>query len=328
MKFAWIIDPLETLKPHKDTSLALMEAAEQLGHENFCTQAMHLEASSDGVTGLFSPVKVDLTASSITRPGEQTRLFLHEFDGVIMRKDPPFNAQYLHAVQLLSQAESEGALVVNNPKALSDWNEKLAILRVKDLIAPTLVSASMASIKAFWQEMGDIIVKPLDAMGGAGIFRIRPEDTNANVILETLTHKGTVSIMAQKFIAEIAQGDKRILFFGDQIYPYALARIPAMGENRGNMVAGASTQVQPLSQNDWQLVRHLHPLLQSQKLFFVGIDVIGNYLTEINHTSPTGVQELSKATGEPLAQMIIHELAKFVHRQRSQLEMHGQHTHN
>jgi glutathione synthase len=237
---------------------------------------------------------------------------LAAFDATVMRKDPPFDVEYLNATLLLSRAQAEGARVFNDPRALRDHNEKLAIMEFAQFIAPTLVTRDMALIKSFHREHGDIVVKPLDGMGGSGVFRLTATDPNLNSILETVTSQGARTVMAQRYIPEIVDGDKRVLLIAGEPVPYCLARIPAPGESRGNLAAGGTGRAQPLSDNDRRIASALGPVLAARGLLLVGLDVIGNHLTEVNVTSPTCFVEITEQTGCNVAALFIDALEKEV----------------
>jgi glutathione synthase len=222
---------------------------------------------------------------------------LQAFGAVLMRKDPPFDMEYVYATHMLEYAQTQGAKVFNSGAAIRNHPEKLAITEFAEFTAPTLVSRDMARIKAFHAEHRDVIVKPLDGMGGTGVFRLAPNEANRNAILETLTHDGTRTIMAQRYIPEITQGDKRILIIGGQAVPYCLARIPLAGETRGNLAAGGRGVAQPLSDRDAYIARQVGPELAQRGLLLVGLDVIGDYVTEVNVTSPTCFVEITEQTG-------------------------------
>jgi glutathione synthase len=249
--------------------------------------------------------------------GEALTAPLHEFDAVLMRKDPPFDLEYVYSTYLLELAEAQGALVINSPRAIRDYNEKLAIAKFPQFTTPTLVTSQAHLIREFLSNYHDIILKPLDGMGGASVFRIHREDHNINVILETLTHYGTRTIMAQRYIPEIASGDKRILLIAGEPVPYALARIPKPGETRGNLAAGGTGKVQSLSERDKEIAEFLGPELAKQGLMLVGLDVIGNYLTEINVTSPTGMQEITRLSGFNVAGMMLDALEAHIQQRKS-----------
>jgi glutathione synthase len=235
---------------------------------------------------------------------------LAAFDAVLMRKDPPFDMEYVFSTYLLELAEAQGARILNKPAAIRDYNEKLAIAKFPQFMAPTLVTRQPALIHAFITEHQDVIVKPLDAMGGASVFRVTATDVNLNVIVETMTELGRRTIMAQRFIPQIALGDKRILIIDGEAAPYALARIPKAGETRGNLAAGGKGVAQPLTPRDHEIAATLGPVLKAAGLFLVGLDVIGDYLTEINVTSPTGMQEISAQTGFDVAGMFVDALER------------------
>jgi glutathione synthase len=242
--------------------------------------------------------------------GAKTRLCLRDVDAVIMRKDPPFDTEYLYTTHLLSLAEQQGARVFNKPSMLREFNEKLAIAKFPQFTVPTLVSRRMDEIKSFIAEHGDVILKPLDGMGGSSIFRVHPEEMNLNVILEVMTQLSTRTIMAQRYIPAISAGDKRILLIDGVPVPYALARIPADGETRGNLAAGGRGVAQPLTERDKEIANTLGPVLRDLGLFLVGLDVIGDYLTEINVTSPTGFVEISKQTDSNVASIFVDALER------------------
>ena len=311
MRIAFIVDPLDTLKPAKDSSIAMMRAAQAAGHavwtiqapllfwdalHGVCADAVHLELLPDDGDWYAELV-------SHTVP-------LREFAAVVMRKDPPFDLEYITATWLLERAEAEGARVVNRPRALRDHSEKLAILEFAHLAAPTLVARDAARLQAFIDREGDTILKPLDGMGGSQIFRVRADDPNRNVILETLTHEGQRTIMAQHYLPAISEGDKRILLIGGEVVPYCLARIPKAGETRGNLAAGGRGEARPLSASDRAIAEELAPTLAARGLFLVGLDVIGDKLTEINVTSPTCMVEIAAQTGFDAAAMFIRALEK------------------
>lgn len=246
------------------------------------------------------------------RLGETLTMPLQVFDAVLMRKDPPFNMEYVYSTYLLELAEQQGARIINSSRSIRDFNEKLAIAKFPQFTPPTLVTRKESLILDFLQEHRDIILKPLDGMGGAGIFRLHAGDHNINVILETMTHYGMRTIMVQRYIPEIKQGDKRILVIAGKPVPYALARIPKPGETRGNLNTGGTGVAQPLSTQDLAITDTLGPELVKQGLVLVGLDVIGNYLTEINVTSPTGMQEIFNQTGFNVAAMMMNAIEAMV----------------
>lgn len=296
MRLALVLDPLDSLKAYKDTSVAVMAEARARGHVLFALGQGDLALKGGRVVGYAKPLALTGGGRDWQRAGEAAETPVEAFDAVLMRKDPPFDAEYLYSTLLLELAEDQGAKVFNRPAALRDFNEKLAIARFPAFAPPTLVTRKPELIGQFLAEHQDIILKPLDAMGGSGVFRVRRDDPNLNVIVETLTRLGTRTIMAQRYIPEIAQGDKRILLIDGEPVPYALARIPKEGETRGNLAAGGKGVARPLSERDREIAAALGPALKEKGLFFVGLDVIGDWLTEINVTSPTGMVEIAAQT--------------------------------
>ena len=312
MKLLFVADPLESFKTYKDTTFAMMREAERRGHAISACEPRELRWEGGGQAA-DRPVSAQVRHIRLTgdehdwfsESAESGRVALRDFDAVLMRKDPPFDSEYFYATHLLEQAEREGARVFNRPRALREHPEKLAILEFPRFIAPTLVTREAAAIRAFHAEHRDIIGKPLDGMGGASIFRVHGTDHNLNVILETLTHYGTRTIMAQRFIPAITEGDKRILLIAGKAVPFSLARIPKPGETRGNLAAGGTGKTQLLSRRDQEIAETLGPELLKRGLMLVGLDVIGDYLTEINVTSPTGMQEITKQTGLNVAAIML-----------------------
>jgi len=323
MRFAFIVDPLDSLRFYKDTSVAMMRAAAARGHEiwtlpldalfwssrlGVCATATHiLPFPKNGGTGTEKAHKD--SAPWYERLGEQS-LPLAEFDAVLMRKDPPFDIEYVAATWLLERAEAEGARVFNRPGALRDHSEKFALAEFADLSVPTLVARSAAHLDEFIDAEGDTVLKPLDGMGGRGIFRVRRDDPNRNAIIETLSEFGQRSVMAQRFIPEISEGDKRILLIDGEIVPWCLARIPKAGETRGNLAAGGTGEVRELSADDHRIAARVAPILAARGLLLVGLDVIGSYLTEVNVTSPTCMVEITAATGYEVAAQFIAALER------------------
>ena len=306
MRFAFILDSLDSLKTSKDSSIAMMHAAQAAGHavwaiqqpavhwselHGVCAEAVHLELLDDPVVWY---AEID-----------RHPVPLRDFSAVIMRKDPPFDMEYVTTTWLLQRAEAEGARVFNRPQALRDHSEKLAIAEFPQLTVPTLVSREAALIQRFIDIHRDIILKPLDGMGGRQIFRIRQDDPNRNVILETLTHEERRTVMAQRFIPEISEGDKRILIVGGQVVPFCLARIPMAGETRGNLAAGGTGVARELTPRDIEIAETLAPVLARRGVLLAGIDVIGDWLTEINVTSPTCMVEICEQTGFDSAALFV-----------------------
>lgn len=300
MKILFIADPMAGFKTYKDTTYAMMREMAARGWTLFHTLASQLSVQQEYVVAEasefgFTEARDDHDHCWFS-PLSQQQYRLNSFDAVIMRTDPPFDMQYLYATQLLTLAAKQGARVYNSGQAMRDFNEKLAILDFTEFTAPTLVTTRAADVRAFLHEYHDIIIKPLDGMGGMGIFRLQQNDPNISSILEMLMRLDSRTIMVQRYIPEIVHGDKRILIIGGQVVPYALARIPQQGETRGNLAAGGHGVAQPLSERDRQIAETLAPELVRRGILLAGLDVIGDYLTEINVTSPTGFQEISRQT--------------------------------
>ncbi len=315
MKLLIVADALEGFNTAKDTTFAMMREAASRGFELLACQPRDLMWQRGGrVTGYVREITLTPGATSWFAARQQAPdeipVALADVDAVLMRKDPPFDSEYFYATHLLEQAEREGARVFNRPAALRDHPEKLAILEFPELIAPTLVTRDAADIRRFHDEHRDIILKPLDGMGGAGIFRVGPDGLNLGSISETLNRHGAQTVMVQRYLSEITQGDKRILLIDGQPVPFALARIPQGSEIRGNLAAGGKGVAQPLSPRDREIAERLGPALAARGLLLVGLDVIGECLTEINVTSPTGFQEISKQTGFDVAAMFIDALLR------------------
>jgi glutathione synthase len=305
MKIAFLADPLSSFKIYKDSTFAMMAEAARRGHEVYAFQQRHMALKEGKVTAHVS--RIELTGDQHdwykAAPSEDTSLAA--FDAVIQRKDPPFDMEYVYGTYLLQLAEKQGAKVFNKPSAIRDHNEKLSIAQFSQFTAPTLVTSDETRLRDFQAEHGDVILKPLDGMGGAGIFRIKADGLNLGSIIETLTLHGARTIMAQRYIPDIVKGDKRILLIDGKPVPYSLARIPQAGEVRGNLAAGGTGVAQPLSQRDREIAEALGPELASRGLLLVGLDVIGDYLTEVNVTSPTCFQEITQQTGFQVASMFI-----------------------
>jgi len=313
MKLLFITDPLESFKIYKDTTFAMMREAQRRGH----TLAVCLPQDLVWQRGS----QVTARVQDIVLTGDSTNWFqaqplrsaaLTAFDAVLMRKDPPFDSEYFYATHLLEQAEREGARVFNKPRALRDHPEKLAIMEFSQFIGPTLVTRDPRDIQRFHAEHGDIILKPLDGMGGMGIFRVGPDGLNLGSITETLNRHGAQSVMVQKFLPEITEGDKRVLVIGGKPVPFCLARIPQGSEVRGNLAAGGKGVARPLSARDWEIAEALGPVLHSRGLLLAGVDVIGDCVTEINVTSPTCFQEIYDQTGCNVAFLFVDALEEAV----------------
>ncbi|MGH8672028.1 MAG: glutathione synthase, partial [Burkholderiales bacterium] len=295
---------------YKDSSFAMMQEAATRGHMLYALQQGDLLLQDGVVTASLQTLRLTGHTRDWYHAGTAMQQDLSEFDAVLMRKDPPFDMEYLYSTYLLEIAQQQGARVLNNPRALRDYNEKLSIARFPQFTPPTRVTRHAEIIKAFLATHGDIVLKPLDAMGGSSVFRLHGESRNTNVIIETITQHGKRTVMAQRYIPAIARGDKRILLIDGEVVPYALARIPAPGETRGNLAAGAKGVAQPLSERDREIATVLGPPLKEAGLFLVGLDVIGDYLTEINVTSPTCMREIMDQTSFNVAGMAIDALER------------------
>lgn len=308
MKIAFVVDPLESFRIYKDTTFAIMREAAARGHALYAMEQEDLSWRGGTVYGNARRIELSGQKPQWYRVDDPARLLLSDFDAVLMRKDPPFDMEYLYSTYLLELAESHGARVFNRPRAIRDWNEKLGIARFPQFIAPTVVARHENPIREFLAEHGDIILKPLDGMGGTSVFRVRNDDPNVNVIIETITHYGHRTIMAQRYIPEIRDGDKRILLIGGKPVPHALARIPKAGETRGNLAAGGTGVARELSKRDREIAEAVGSALSKEGLLLVGLDVIGDYLTEVNVTSPTCFQEITDQTGCNVAGMMLDAL--------------------
>ncbi len=308
MKIAFLADPLASFKTYKDSTFAMMREAVRRGHAVYAFEQSDM-ALEEGIVSA-NIAHITLTGHPddwfVAAPSESLRL--SEFDAVLQRKDPPFDMEYVYATYLLELAEKQGARVFNQPSAIRDHNEKLSIAQFSEYTSPTLVSSDGARLRAFHAKHRDVIFKPLDGMGGAGIFRVTAEGMNLGSVIETLTANGAHTIMAQRFIPEIAKGDKRILVIGGKPVPFSLARIPQGGEVRGNLAAGGVGVAQPLTARDRHIAEAIGPLLAARGLLLVGLDVIGDCLTEVNVTSPTCFQEITDQSGFDVAAMFIDAL--------------------
>ncbi len=308
MKIAFAADPLSGFKIAKDSTFAMMQEAAARGHQLFAFT--HADLLFDGQQVKASVSRITLTGrAGLWYQVEEAALHaLTDFDVVVERTDPPFDMNYVTATWLLERAEAGGARIVNRPGAIRSHNEKLAIAGFTQFTAPTVVSSQAAHLRAFHAEHRDIILKPLDGMGGTGIFRVRDDGLNLGAIIESLTQDGSRTIMAQRYIPEIVHGDRRVLLIGGQVVPYCLARIPQGGEVRGNLAAGGKGVAMPISDREREIGEALAPELMARGLMLVGLDVIGNYLTEINVTSPTCFQEIREQTGFNVAAMFMDVL--------------------
>ena len=317
MKLLFIADPLGDFKIYKDSTYAMMQEAQARGWSVAACELhdMHWQAES-GVTAQTNTIELIATQAGLAPQNpwftikNTARIALKDFDAVLMRKDPPFDAEYLYATHVLQQAEREGARVLNSPQALRDHSEKLALMEFAQFAAPTLVARDMQALRDFHAQHHDVIFKPLDGMGGAGIFRVAADGLNLGSVIEQLTQNGTQSIMAQRYLPAIAEGDKRVLLIGGQVLPYALARIPQGGEVRGNLAAGGRGVAMELTPQEREIAEFLAPILYARGLHLVGLDMIGGYLTEINVTSPTCFVEISEQKGLNVAALMMDALAQ------------------
>ena len=302
MEVLFIADPLDEFKLYKDSTFAMMQELAARGEQLYFAEVWQLARSEDG------PVEVSASALSLTgdplrwyQRGEPLNRPVSSFGAVVMRKDPPFDMEYVVATYMLELAKKQGAQVFNDPAAVRSYNEKFSILGYADLIAPTLVTRDVARLRAFHARYHDVIVKPLDGMGGMGIFRVKDDELNLGAVLETVSDFGRRSVMMQRYIPDIVDGDKRILLIDGEPVPYALARVPQGKEIRGNLAAGGIGRAQPLSERDRVIAARVGPAVRQAGLLLVGLDVIGDYLTEINVTSPTCFREIMDQTGYPVA---------------------------
>lgn len=310
IKLAIVMDPIENINYKKDSSLAMLWAASDRGWQlDYITQGgLFIE---DGQPMCLSQnLEVFRDEAHYYSLGEQQRKSLSQFDVILMRKDPPFNNEFIYQTYILEAAEREGVLVINKPSSLRDCNEKMFATQFPQCCPAHIVTANAQLLRDFHKQHGDVIFKPLDGMGGASIFRLKPDDANVSVIIETLTEFGQINIMAQRYIPEIKQGDKRILIVDGTPMPYALARIPPAGETRGNLAAGGTGVPVALTDRDKWICQQIIPSLIEKQLLFVGLDVIGDYLTEINVTSPTCIRELDEAHSLDIAGHLMNAIEK------------------
>ena len=313
MKLLFIADPLETFKTYKDSTFAMMREAAARGHELMACGPQDIMWQRGGrVTAFVRELTLTGGAhdwfSARQQAPDEIPVALADVGAVIMRKDPPFDSEYFYATHLLEQAEREGARVFNRPRALRDHPEKLAILEFPQFIGPTLVTRDASDIRRFHAEHQDIILKPLDGMGGMGIFRVGPDGLNLGSIIETLNKGGAETVMVQRYLTEITKGDKRILIIGGKPVPHVLARIPQGSEIRGNLAVGGKGVAQPLSAHDREVAEAIGPVLAARGLLLIGLDMIGDCVTEINVTSPTGFQEITQQSGFDVAKMFVDSL--------------------
>ena len=313
MHILFITDPLESFKIYKDTTFSMMREAQRRGHTlSACGPQDIMWQQGSPVTAYVRDITLtgqpDTWFSAKQSHPDERPQALKDFDAVLMRKDPPFDSEYFYATHLLEQAEREGAKVFNKPRALRDHPEKLAIMEFAQFISPTLVTRDAQDVIRFHAEHRDIILKPLDGMGGMGIFRVKDDALNLGGIIETLNKEGAQTLMVQKFVPEITQGDKRVLVIGGKPVPFSLARIPQGTEVRGNLAVGGKGVAQPLTARDREIAEALGPILAARGLLLVGLDIIGNYMTEINVTSPTCFQEIHDQAGFDVAKVFVDAL--------------------
>jgi len=312
MDFLFIADPLESFKVKKDSTLAMMRAAQEAGHRLWFCQSRNVLWKDDLVIADCQTLVVKPSSTSWFELGAIEPRSLKSFSAVLMRTDPPFDIEYLNTTWLLSAAVRQGAKVLNNPAAVRDHSEKLSITEFPELIPPTLVTRELSAVEEFHQAHHDIVIKPLDGMGGMGVFRVGPDGLNLASIVETLGENGARTLMVQRFLPEIAQGDKRVLLIGGELVPFSLARIPQGKEIRGNLAAGGKGVAMPLTDAEKRIAERLAPILNQRGLFLVGLDLIGGYLTEINVTSPTCFVEITEQSGFDVPQFFIKALEKAV----------------
>lgn len=294
-KLGIVMDPIADINLKKDSSFAMLLQAQARGYELYYFEMGDLFLENGRAYGQARQLTVKNVVGDHFTLAKSNDILLSDLDVILMRKDPPFDTEFIYATYILERAEDEGTLIVNKPQSLRDANEKLYTSWFSEFTPQTLVTRSEAQIRAFYEKHGDIILKPLDGMGGASIFRVKAGDPNLGVIIETLTAHGTQFAMIQAFIPDISNGDKRILIVDGEPMPYCLARIPAKGETRGNLAAGGRGEARPLSETDWKIAKAIGPTLKAKGLIFVGLDVIGDFVTEINVTSPTCIKEIEAA---------------------------------
>ena len=308
MDLLFVIDPPDSLKAYKDTSVAMMRAAQKRGHAVWVCEQQSLHWKQGRVSAEAHHIHLTDNDEDWYRPHQRALRALSEYGATLMRKDPPFDLEYVVSTWLLSAAGREGARVFNAPDAIRDHNEKLAISEFAQFTAPTLVSRESERVQAFVDEHRDVVVKRLDVMGGENVFRVRHDDPNRNVIIETISQGGRRTVMAQRYIPEIKDGDKRVILIDGKLVPHCLARIPKAGESRGNLAAGARGVAQPISKRHREIGEALGPLLAKRGLLLVGLDVIGDWLTEVNVTSPTCFREIQDQTGFDVSGMFLDAL--------------------
>ena len=310
MDFLFIADPLESFRIKKDSTLAMMRAAQEAGHRLWFCQSRNILWRDDLIVADCQTLAIKPSSTSWFELGAMESRSLKSFSAVFMRTDPPFDIEYLNTTWLLSAAVRQGAKVFNDPAAVRDHSEKLSITEFPELIPPTLVTRELSAVEEFHQMHRDIVIKPLDGMGGMGVFRVGLDGLNLASIVETLGENGARTLMVQRFLPEIAQGDKRVLLIGGEVVPFSLARIPQGSEIRGNLAAGGKGIAMPLTDAEKKIAERLAPILNQRGLFLVGLDLIGGYLTEINVTSPTCFVEITEQSGFDVPQFFIKALEK------------------
>ncbi|WP_439101920.1 glutathione synthase [Congregibacter sp.] len=310
IKLGVVMDPISAISYKKDSTMAMLWAAADRGWTLYYMEPGDLSLDQGAPLGRMAELQVFRDPDHWFEIGEASHRSLADLDVILMRKDPPFDNEYVYATYILEAAERQGTLIVNRCQSLRDCNEKVFATQFPHCCPPVLVSGDTAQLKAFHQTHGDVIFKPLDGMGGTSIFRVKEDDPNLNVILETLTELNTQTIMAQRYLPEIKEGDKRILMIEGEPIPYGLARLPIKGETRGNLAAGGSGRAQPLSERDLWIAAQVGPSLVEKGLIFVGLDVIGDYLTEINVTSPTCIREIDAAYDTDIAGKLMIAIEK------------------
>ena len=310
MKLAFVVDPLDSFKIYKDTTFAIMREAQARGHALYAMEQADLAWRGGKVVGNARRIHLTGKKPAWYRAEKAAMTPLKSFGAVLMRKDPPFDMEYVYSTYLLELAEAQGARVFNRPRSIRDWNEKMSVARFPQFAPPTVVTRSEALIREFLAAHRDVILKPLDGMGGASIFRVRRDDPNVSVIIETVTQHGQRTIMAQRYLPEIRDGDKRVLLIGGKPVPWCLARIPKPGESRGNLAAGAKGVARKLTQRDREIANAIGPVVAKEGLLLVGLDVIGEHLTEVNVTSPTCFQEITEQSGFDVAGMFVDALER------------------
>lgn len=312
IKLGIVMDPISSINIKKDSSFAMLLEAQQRGYEIHYMEMQDLQLDQGVAMADTKTLKVEQNPDSWYEFLSEQTIELSDLDVVLMRKDPPFDTEYIYATYILERAEEKGTLIVNKPQSLRDCNEKLYTAWFADLTPTTIVTRKAEKIKAFQEEHGDVILKPLDGMGGASIFRVKKNDPNVSVIIETLTNHGQNYALAQTFVPDISNGDKRILIVDGEPMPYCLARIPAEGETRGNLAAGGTGVARPLSDTDWEIANAIAPTLKQKGLIFVGLDVIGDKVTEINVTSPTCIREIEAAFDVSITGKLMDAIERYV----------------